>query len=41
MTWTQAYSLCEIAKMGTFPKSGEDHNNSVDTQLFRQQEGGK
>lgn len=27
MTWTQAYSLSDTVKMGTFPKSGEDHNN--------------
>lgn len=27
MTWTQAYSLSVTAKMGTFPKSGKDHNN--------------
>jgi len=27
MDWWQAYSEPVITKMGTFPKSGEDHNN--------------
>ncbi|BDI91258.1 hypothetical protein FJMB80055_36520 [Enterobacter hormaechei] len=27
MTCAQAYSFNVTAKMGTFPKSGEDHNN--------------
>jgi len=27
MTWTQAYSLSVMTEMGTFPKSGGDHNN--------------
>ena len=27
MTCAQAYSFNVMAKMGTFPKSGEDHNN--------------
>jgi len=32
MTWTQAYSLSTMSKMGTFPKLGKDHNNSDDPQ---------
>ena len=29
MTCAQAYSFNVTAKMGTFPKSGEDHNNPL------------
>ena len=29
MTCAQAYSFNVTAKMGTFPKSGEDHNKPI------------
>lgn len=28
MDWGQAYSFSVIRKMGTFPKSGKDHNKA-------------